>query len=61
MLEPTVGRFVGIEKDDEFVPIARARVAWWAEHPDGMEVTARLAAERGRRERADAGQLDLFS
>lgn len=60
MLEPTVGRFVGVEREPEYVAISRARIAWWAEHPDGMELTARLAAERERTAVRDAGQLDLF-
>jgi DNA modification methylase len=53
-------RFVGIEREAEYAAIARARIAWWAEHPDGMELVARLEAEKQRKAVADAGQLDLF-
>lgn len=53
-------RFVGIERDAEYARIARARIAWWAEHPEGMELVRRLEAERERKAVADSGQLDLL-
>jgi DNA modification methylase len=52
--------FVGIEREAEYVPIADARIRWWAEHPDGMQLVQRLEAESVRRERKDAGQLDML-
>jgi DNA modification methylase len=54
-------RFVGIEREPEYADIAEARIRWWAEHPDGMELVDRLEAERERKATADAGQLDLFA
>ena len=53
-------RFVGIEREPEYAAIARARIAWWAEHPDGMELVDRLEAEKTRKAVADSGQLDIF-
>ena len=52
--------FVGIDREAEYAAIARARIAWWAEHPDGMRLVERLEAERERKATADAGQLGLF-
>jgi DNA modification methylase len=65
-------RFIGIDKDPTFVPIARARLAFWASFPIGTPVERVLAQETARRrgrdeeiERrrllADAGQLDLLA
>jgi hypothetical protein len=53
-------RFVGCEREPEYAEIARARIAWWSEHPDGMKLVERLDAERSRKERSDAGQIGLF-
>jgi len=53
-------RFVGLEREPEYAAIARARIAWWAEHPDGMQLVERLEAERERKAIADSGQLGLF-
>jgi site-specific DNA-methyltransferase (adenine-specific) len=52
--------FVGIEREAEYVAIAEARIAWWAEHPEGVETTKLYAAERKRAETAAAGQVGLF-
>ena len=52
--------FIGIEREAEYVEIAEARIAWWAEHPDGMKLVHRLEAEQERKATLDAGQLDLF-
>lgn len=60
MLEPCVGEFIGIERDSEYVRIAGARIRWWAEHPEGVELTRRLEAERGHQQMVDAGQSSLF-
>lgn len=53
--------FVGIEREPEYAVIARARIAWWATHPDGMELVDRLAAEQANRDVAESGQLDLLA
>jgi hypothetical protein len=58
-------RFIGIERGDppgdpRFGMIARARIAWWAEHPDGMELIERLTWERKREAVEAAGQDSLF-
>jgi hypothetical protein len=46
--------------DAEYPEIARARIAWWVEHPDGMALVRRLEAERETKAKTDAGQLGLF-
>jgi DNA modification methylase len=51
--------FVGIEREAEYVAIAKARIAWWAKHPDGMEIVKALEADRERKRIADTGQLGL--
>jgi len=53
-------RFIGVEREPEYAAIARARIAWWAEHPDGMALVERLEHERNRQVQAEAGQLGLF-
>jgi DNA methylase len=64
-------RFIGIERQgpewvrehpeaDDYVSIARARIAWWAGHPEGMKLVERLEQERETAGKRDAGQLDLF-
>ena len=52
--------FIGIEREAEYVPIAEARIRWWAEHPEGVELVKRLEAERERAAVRDAGQDALF-
>lgn len=52
--------FIGIEREAEYVPIAEARIRWWAEHPEGVELVKRLEAERDRKTVADAGQVSMF-
>jgi DNA modification methylase len=52
--------FIGIEREAEYAAIAEARIAWWARHPDGMTLVARLDAERERAAVVDAGQAALF-
>lgn len=41
-------RFLGIERDPEYVAIANARIAWWGDHPDGMEPVEILKHTRAR-------------
>jgi hypothetical protein len=53
--------FIGIEREAEYTAIARARITFWAEHPDGLSLDAALVADRGRRAVAEAGQLSLES
>lgn len=52
--------FVGIERDPEYAAIAKARIRWWAEHPDGMTLVRRLDAEREREQVRESGQDSLF-
>lgn len=55
--------FIGIEREAEYAEIARARIAWWAEHrgKEADEVLAVTAkSERARAEHEDAGQLGLL-
>lgn len=52
--------FVGIEREAEYVVIAKARIAWWARHPDGVELVRRLEMEKERAAVADAGQVSIF-
>jgi len=65
-------RFVGIERDEAFAAIARARVTFWAGFPVGTPVARVLAEENARRRGRDeaherqrdaraAGQLDLLA
>jgi DNA modification methylase len=53
-------RFVGIEREPEYAAIARARIAWWMAHPEGVEIVKALEADRERRKVADSGQLGLL-
>lgn len=58
-------RFIGCEQGDppgdpRFGQIARARIGWWAEHPEGVSLIDRLSAEREREAVAAAGQDALF-
>ena len=52
--------FVGVERDPEYVAIARARIAWWSLHPAGVELADALAAESRREQVRASGQLGLF-
>jgi hypothetical protein len=52
--------FVGIEREEEYVRIAEARIKWWSEHPEGMEMDKALKADRERRAVADTGQLGFL-
>ncbi len=54
--------FIGCERADEYVPIARARLIFWAEH-EGQEVEDVLGilgtSKRARQVHTDAGQMEL--
>jgi DNA modification methylase len=52
--------FIGIERDAEYLPIAEARIKWWAEHPDGMQLVKRLEHEADRKAVAESGQVSMF-
>jgi len=56
-------RFVGIEREPDYLEIARARIQFWVEHgEDGLRIVAeRDQAEAARQVVADAGQLDILS
>jgi DNA modification methylase len=56
-------RFVGIERDPDYMRIAAARIGFWREHgEDALRIVAeRDAGDRARHARTDAGQLDLFT
>jgi DNA modification methylase len=52
-------QFIGIEREEEYVRIAEARIRWWEQHPEGMELVKGLEADRERRRVAGTGQLGL--
>jgi DNA modification methylase len=52
-------RFIGIEREKDYLPIARARIAWWAEHPEGLPIEVALQSAARQREAAESGQLTL--
>jgi DNA modification methylase len=51
--------FIGFEREAEYVAIAEARIRWWSQHPDGLEIVKSLEAERERQKIRDTGQLGL--
>jgi DNA modification methylase len=53
--------FIGFEREAEYVAIAKARIQWWSQHPDGLEIVKSLEAERERQKVRDSGQLGLLS
>jgi DNA modification methylase len=53
--------FIGFEREAEYVAIAEARIRWWSQHPDGLEIVKSLEAERERQKIRDTGQLGLLS
>ncbi|HSB54389.1 MAG TPA: site-specific DNA-methyltransferase, partial [Gemmatimonadales bacterium] len=50
--------FLGIEREDDYVQIARARIAFWADQ-QADDVATILAGERRAREHRERGQLTL--
>jgi DNA modification methylase len=56
-------RFVGIEREPDYMAIADSRIQFWAEHgDDALTVhTGQVAGERARAEQRDLGQLDIFA
>lgn len=53
-------RFLGIERHVEYVQIARARIAWWAAHPEGLEFDKALTSESRQRAMRARGEMSLF-
>ena len=51
--------FIGIEREAKYAAIARARIAWWAAHPEGVETERVMTADRARAAAADLGQLSI--
>jgi len=52
--------FIGIERELEYVAIADARIAWWAQHPEGLEPDVALQADARQRRVAESGQGSLL-
>jgi DNA methylase len=52
--------FVGIEREADYVEIARARLDFWRRVPAGMNMDAVLASERMRAAMEATGQLELL-
>lgn len=52
--------YIGIDREPEYVSIAEARIKWWSEHPEGVDVEDGLKAERKRQKIAESGQLGMF-
>jgi len=54
--------FIGIEREQEYLAIAEARIAWWADkHGDTAEIlVANGLAEKAKAEHVERGQLDLL-
>ena len=53
-------RFVGVECDEQYAALARARIAWWAAQPVGLDVGDALAGESRRQTVAATGQTSLL-
>jgi len=52
---------VGIEREEAYIPIAKARLAWWAEHPDGVPEAPTAVEVRAKTEQGRSRSLDSFS
>jgi site-specific DNA-methyltransferase (adenine-specific) len=53
-------RFIGVEREALYVPIARARIGWWAAQPPGISLVDALEGAAVRRKVADTGQTSIF-
>ena len=51
---------VGIEREEAYIPIAKARLAWWAEHPDGVPEAPTAVELRARKEASLSASLFDF-
>jgi len=52
-------QFIGIEREPDYVKIARARVEHWARYPEGTDTDAVVASSNAERQVRGAGQLTL--
>ena len=52
--------FVGCEREEEYVELARARIGWWAVQSPEVALADALVAEKKRGDVAAAGQESLF-
>ena len=52
--------YIGIEREAEYVAIAEARIKWWSTHPEGVDMSEGLKADRERKKVADSGQMGMF-
>ena len=53
--------FVGIEREDDYLPIAEARIAFWRQY-EGAEDTAKvLESDAKAKPLREQGQADLFA
>ncbi len=52
--------YIGIDREPEYVAIAEARIKWWEQHPEGVDVEDGLKAERKRQKVAESGQMGMF-
>lgn len=53
-------RFLGIEREAEYVEIARARLAWWSKIEPGTDVDAALGFSARERAQTERGQTSLL-
>lgn len=53
-------RFLGIEREKDYLPLACARIAWWAGHPEGLSIEVAAQSAARQRASAEAGQSSLF-
>jgi len=55
--------FIGVEREAEYVPVARARIDWWVKH-EGRDTAEALqlgtASDAAKREHREAGQMELM-
>jgi DNA modification methylase len=51
--------FVGVEREEAFVQIARTRIAWWRRHPTGID-TAKAVQAGVKRDATEVSQMGLF-
>jgi site-specific DNA-methyltransferase (adenine-specific) len=52
--------FIGLEREEEYVAIARARIAWWEKHAGEGSAAEVLEAAVQRHEIEALGQLNIF-
>jgi DNA modification methylase len=52
--------FIGIEREDEYADIAKARIEWWSQFPAGTTTEAALGVEAVERKVKESGQGSLL-